>query len=75
MQQSHILGKKELFNGLKNDFTAVLPQLDKAARPVLLLDMGDNIGGGSPGSSTVLLEALEAHTNYRGLCICTIGMP
>ena len=63
---AYILGRKDLFNGLKNDFMTVLPQLKKAAKPILLLDMGDNIGGGSPGNSTVLLEALEAHTNYRG---------
>ena len=63
---AYILGRKDLFNGLKNDFMTVLPQLKKAAKPILLLDMGDNIGGGSPGNSTVLLEALEAHTHYRG---------
>lgn len=28
-----------------------------SARPVLLLDVGDNIGGGSPGDSVVLLNA------------------
>jgi microcystin degradation protein MlrC len=27
-------------------------------RPVVLIDMGDNIGGGTPGDSTFLLEAL-----------------
>ena len=27
--------------------------------PVLLLDMGDNVGGGGPGDSTYLLDALE----------------
>jgi microcystin degradation protein MlrC len=30
------------------------------ARPVLLLDVGDNIGGGSPGDSVVLLNAARA---------------
>jgi microcystin degradation protein MlrC len=30
------------------------------ARPLLVLDVGDNIGGGGPGDSTVLLEALVA---------------
>jgi microcystin degradation protein MlrC len=36
--------------------------LDRAARldgPICLLDMGDNVGGGSPGDGTVLAQALD----------------
>jgi microcystin degradation protein MlrC len=32
----------------------------RGARPLLVLDVGDNVGGGGPGDSTVLLEALVA---------------
>lgn len=41
------------------------------ARPLVLLDVGDNVGGGSPGDSTVLLaEALAqgAHDLVATLC-------
>src|SRR5262249_24982385 len=40
----------------------VAEALDRAARldgPVCLLDMGDNVGGGSPGDGTVLAHALH----------------
>jgi len=33
--------------------------------PVLLLDMGDNVGGGSPGDSTFLLQALKKFPKIR----------
>jgi microcystin degradation protein MlrC len=33
--------------------------------PVCLLDMGDNVGGGSPGDGTVLLDALCKHEIKR----------
>lgn len=37
---------------------AVKMAMDHDGRPVLLIDMGDNIGGGSTGDSTFLLEEL-----------------
>ncbi|MEX2601058.1 MAG: M81 family metallopeptidase [Balneolaceae bacterium] len=37
---------------------AVRMAMEHEGRPVLLIDMGDNIGGGSPGDSTFLLEEL-----------------
>lgn len=37
-------------------------------RPLLLLDMGDNVGGGSPGDSAYIMEALEAAGIYDGFC-------
>lgn len=49
----------------REQFDARAPSADEAVRaaaaavagPVLLLDVGDNIGGGSPGDSVVLLRA------------------
>lgn len=37
---------------------AVRMAIEHDGRPVLLIDMGDNIGGGTPGDSTFLLEEL-----------------
>jgi microcystin degradation protein MlrC len=36
-------------------------------RPVLLLDMGDNVGGGGPGDSTVIAHALHRRRIGKGL--------
>jgi microcystin degradation protein MlrC len=51
----------------RSDFVADTPSPEDALRaavaaergPVVLMDVGDNIGGGSPGDSTVLLEAAK----------------
>ncbi len=40
---------------------AVQMAMEHDGRPVLLIDMGDNIGGGTPGDSTFLLEELMRH--------------
>ena len=52
----------------RDDFVGRLIEVDRAIelarqmpQPVCLLDMGDNVGGGSPGDGTVLLEALVRH--------------
>lgn len=55
----YVLSKKEDFNGAKNEIAVVAPTLPAREKPVLLLDMGDNVGGGAPGNSTHLLEFLE----------------
>lgn len=58
------------FVGEKISIQEALHITDKASKPVLLLDMGDNVGGGSPGDSTFLLHALEAKQNYKSfICI------
>jgi microcystin degradation protein MlrC len=51
--------RREQFAG---DFISIDEALDKAARltgPVCLLDMGDNVGGGSPGDGTLLALAMH----------------
>lgn len=55
----YLLENKETFIGDKKDISSVLPLIAHSKKPVLLLDMGDNVGGGAPGNSTFLLEALE----------------
>lgn len=47
-----------------------ISDLEKASKPVLMLDMGDNVGGGAPGDSTLLLEGLEQAGKWRSfVCI------
>lgn len=41
------------------DRVAELDRSGQLHRPVCLLDMGDNVGGGSPGDSTILAHALH----------------
>src|SRR6185369_16918632 len=65
----------------REDFVGREPRADEALRaadaaatrdqsgPVVLMDVGDNIGGGGPGDSTILLEAAQ-RLGIRGfLCI------
>lgn len=56
----------------RHDFAAVLPTVEQAvdeasrlAGPVCLLDVGDNVGGGSPGDGTLLAIALHARRDIR----------
>lgn len=64
-----LMDHKQAFNGKKSDIEAVLKGLKNHPRPILLLDMGDNIGGGAPGDSTLILEHLEAG-GFSGFFIC-----
>jgi microcystin degradation protein MlrC len=62
---------REAFAGF---FLSVDDALDKAAGlrgPVCLLDMGDNVGGGSPGDGTILAQALYRQKTPKSfVCIC-----
>jgi microcystin degradation protein MlrC len=48
--------------------------VDRAAGlsgPICLLDMGDNVGGGSPGDGTILAHALSRHAvGPAFVCVC-----
>jgi microcystin degradation protein MlrC len=58
------------FNGAKTDIHSLIPQLPDLEKPVLLLDMGDNVGGGGSAASTHLLEAFdEAGLSKMFICI------
>lgn len=37
--------------------------------PVVLADVADNVGGGSPGNGTVLLDALERRASHDGVIV------
>ncbi|MCE6993138.1 M81 family metallopeptidase [Dyadobacter sp. CY323] len=63
--ESYILDNRDLFIGIKNDIPATIDMIGQKEKPVLLLDMGDNIGGGSPGNNICLLEGLEEDGTYK----------
>lgn len=60
------------FVGEKEQLRDQLKQVAGKEKPVLFLDMGDNVGGGSDGNSTYLLEQLES-TNHK--CFIAIFDP
>jgi microcystin degradation protein MlrC len=67
----HLWDRREEFAG---QFITIDDALDKAASlrgPVCLLDMGDNIGGGSPGDGTLLAAAIDERKLERAFaCLC-----
>ena len=65
----YVLDHAQEFNGQKAKVDSLIEELPTAPKPVLALDMGDNVGGGSPGNSTFLLEYFEKK-NIGGVFIC-----
>jgi microcystin degradation protein MlrC len=63
--ESYIIDNRESFVGPKNDIPTSLMLINKSEKPVLLLDMGDNVGGGGPGNNICILEALEEDMRYK----------
>lgn len=63
--KTYIINARDLFQVEKSDLESVLHLIKKYDKPVLLLDMGDNIGGGASGNSTTLLKILENSTEYK----------
>jgi microcystin degradation protein MlrC len=58
------------------DFVSIDEALDRAATvrgPVCLLDMGDNVGGGSPGDGTLLAHAIQQRKLPGSfVCLCDV---
>lgn len=66
----YLLKNHKLFLGQKVSIKEAIDLIDVSAKPVLFLDMGDNVGGGSTGDSTFLLHALEGKRNCKSfICI------
>jgi microcystin degradation protein MlrC len=63
--ETYILDRRESFVGVKNDIQSSLNLIDKSEKPVLLLDMGDNVGGGGPANNCCILEAFEESKKYK----------
>ncbi len=59
------------FSGPKIGLEELIPEIRTAEKPLLLLDMGDNVGGGSPGDSTFLLKVLQENALGKSfVCLC-----
>jgi microcystin degradation protein MlrC len=70
----YLLQHHQEFSGKKIGLKELPEQISKAEKPLLILDMGDNVGGGSPGDSTFLLQVLESCPEVRGfMCIYDPG--
>lgn len=63
--EAYILGHKSSFVGKKNDIPSALNLINDSVKPVLLLDMGDNVGGGGPANNACILEAFEDSKKYK----------
>jgi microcystin degradation protein MlrC len=64
-----LVARREEFVG---DFISIEDAVDRANRspgPVLLLDMGDNVGGGSPGDGTLIADELESRAIQGLVCL------
>jgi microcystin degradation protein MlrC len=69
----YLLDHHSCFQGVKTSVEEAIHALQDLPKPVLLLDMGDNVGGGSPGDSTFLLHALE--DKWQGKAFICINDP
>lgn len=61
----YMLTNQSNFAGQKKNVDTQLLEIENSPKPVLLLDMGDNVGGGAEGDSFFLLEKLEAEYTYK----------
>jgi len=60
----------------RHDYVGELPSVDDAVEqamrlegPVCLLDVGDNVGGGSPADGTLIAHALQGHRVRSFVCL------
>jgi microcystin degradation protein MlrC len=58
----HVVCNRSDFNGIKQNIGTIVAAWEQTPKPFLLLDMGDNVGGGSHGNSVYLLDQLEDET-------------
>ncbi|HSF44547.1 MAG TPA: M81 family metallopeptidase [Chitinophagaceae bacterium] len=65
----HVIRHREKFNGVKHNIGDLIDFMASLKKPILLLDMGDNVGGGAPGDSIYLLDQLE-DAGERNSFIC-----
>lgn len=63
--EAYILERRDTFVGAKNDIPSSLKMIKDSEKPVLLLDMGDNVGGGGPANNICILEAFEASKEFK----------
>ena len=63
--EAYILRNKSSFVGKKNDIPSALKLINDSVKPVCLLDMGDNVGGGGPANNSCILEGFEESKKYK----------
>lgn len=63
--EAYMRTNQDKFVGSRKRIDEVLPLIEASEKPVLLLDMGDNIGGGAPGNSLYLLIFFEKHRIFK----------
>lgn len=62
-----LLENRELYRGVMISPEEAFGKIDGSEKPVGLLDMGDNMGGGAPADSTVLLHLFQNSGKYQAL--------
>lgn len=62
--------RREEFVGQLITIEDALAQAAKFEGPITLLDMGDNVGGGSPGDGTLLAHALDKRGDLMPAYVC-----
>ncbi|MBI1832517.1 MAG: M81 family metallopeptidase [Planctomycetes bacterium] len=62
--------RREQFVGKMISIDEAMRQASTLDGPITLLDMGDNVGGGSPGDGTELAHALARHPQLSPAFIC-----
>lgn len=77
--ENYMISNKGLFVGTKHEIASLINKVNTIEKPVLLLDMGDNVGGGAPGNSIYLLNQLEDAgikntfiCIYDSVCVATL---
>lgn len=64
----YIWDNRSNYVGHKISIAEATTQVESAHKPVLLLDMGDNIGGGASGTGLCLAQALNKSGSCRFFC-------
>jgi microcystin degradation protein MlrC len=64
-----LVARREHFAGQFTSIDDAIAQAERSPGPVLLLDMGDNLGGGSPGDGTLLAASLASRRIPCFVCI------
>ncbi|MFO0819516.1 MAG: M81 family metallopeptidase [Pirellulales bacterium] len=64
-----LIDHRDDFVGQMIDIETALDQATACEGPVCLLDMGDNVGGGSPADSTFLIHAIHRRKIDRSLAV------
>jgi microcystin degradation protein MlrC len=65
----YILARRAEFVGVSISIAQAIETALRSAAPVCLLDMGDNVGGGSPGDGTLIAESLLAKRVRSFVCL------